>query len=375
MTRRTHIAVIIVLLAFCASWLGAQSDSLQPMRIAAIKASPATYLNERVRIDGFVTQFVDAGSKSTSFFYLKDDWGAVMKVRTSKEAPSVGKRYSIEGPVGLDPRSKDLYVSEESRLELFKPVEPTVTLNQQKMPSPPTTASGSDVSTDSATAGQVSPSNATQSAAGGSPTTTSTPPIKAADSGGGWLPIYLAIGGAVVLILAAAIFLMLRSRREETPTAEYGIPAASYVEPPPPPEQVIEGKTIKLHAPPPNTVKLLPGWFEVTAGDDVVKQIRFYKLSGDRGSETTFGRATGRPYAHIQLKAPTVSSRQAKISFDNGAAKLTNFASAESNPTKVNGRELDVNESVDLSESDHVEMGEVSLLFHSAPSLTRTAAV
>ena len=79
-----------------------------------------------MRIDGFVTQFVDAGSKSTSFFYLKDDWGAVIKVRTSKESPSVGKRYSIEGPVGLDPRTKDLYVSEESRVELFKGEEPVI---------------------------------------------------------------------------------------------------------------------------------------------------------------------------------------------------------------------------------------------------------
>ena len=34
---------------------------MQPTRIAVIKANPATYLNERVRIDGFVTQFVDAG--------------------------------------------------------------------------------------------------------------------------------------------------------------------------------------------------------------------------------------------------------------------------------------------------------------------------
>ncbi len=186
------------------------------------------------------------------------------------------------------------------------------------------------------------------------------------------MTMYLLIGAAVLIVLIAAVFLMLRSRHDEMRTEDYGISTASFRDAPPPPEQIIEGRTIKLHAPPPNTVKLLPGWFDVVGGDDVVKQIRFYSLGGERGAETTFGRATGRPYAHIQLKAPTVSSRQAKVAFDNGAAQLTNLASSESNPTKVNGREMAVNESVPLSESDRVEMGEVSLLFHTAP-VTRTA--
>lgn len=367
MTRMTRTATVVFLL-FCAFALSAQSDGLQPTRIAVIKGLPGTYLNERVRIDGFVTQFVDATSKSTSFFYLKDDWGAVMKVRTSKESPSVGKRYSIEGPVGLDPRTKDLYVSEESRLELFKGVEAEINLNQHPVISPPTKTDVA-VQTSVGTAVSTAPPSATAAE-----TTTRATTTGSLDGVSAW-PIYLAIGGAVILILAVAVFLMLRSRRDEMPTADYGLASASHMEAPPPPEQVIEGKTIKLHAPPPNTVKLLPGWFEVTAGDDVVKQIRFYKLGGDRGAETTFGRAAGRPYAHIQLKAPTVSSRQARVSFDNGAAQLTNFASSDSNPTRVNGRELAVNESVDLSESDRVEMGEVSLLFHSAPMPTRTVTI
>jgi hypothetical protein len=68
-----------------------------------------------------------------------------------------------------------------------------------------------------------------------------------------------------------------------------------------------------------------------------------------------------------------VSSRQAKVSFDNGATQLTNFASADSNPTRVNGRDLAVNESVPLSENDRVQMGEVSLLFHHASTMTGTS--
>src|SRR5206468_1121059 len=162
-----------------------------------------------------------------------------------------------------DPRTKDLYVSEESRLELFKGVEPVIDLKQGISVSPPKPA---EVPTDTAL-------NA-QSTGAGTRTSTvaqSSNPLAATDSAGAQVK------------------------------------------------------------PPPDNVKLHPGWFEVVGGDDVVKQIRFYKLGGERGAETTFGRASGRPYAHIQLKAPTVSSRQAKVAFDNGAAQLTNFAPSDSN--------------------------------------------
>lgn len=341
MRMKPYFAVLVLL--SCAAGVQAQIDQMQPTRIAVVRATPSSYVNEVVRIDGFVTRLVDIGTKSTSFFYLKDDWGSVIKVRTSKEAPAVGRRYSIAGPIGIDPRSEDLFISEEVR-------SPVVDPSAAPRPQPKAVS-------DDATAQQPAPSSgATKSNS---------------------LTLYLLIGGAVVIVLIAAALLVIRLRSEEMQTGEYyslsSITPSTRVEPPPPPEQVIEGKTIKLHAPPPNTVKLLPGWFEVLEGDDVVKQIRFYKLGGERGSETTFGRATGRPYAHIQLKAPTVSSRQAKLSFDDGTPHLTNFAPADSNPTRVNGRDLAVGESVPLSESDKVQMGEVSLLFHHARTMNTTA--
>jgi hypothetical protein len=358
MRKGSVVSLAVILVALVANTVFAQAARLQPTRIALIKAHAPAYLNERVRIDGFVTQFVDSGAHSTSFFFIKDDWGSVIKVRTSKETPSVGKRYSIEGPVSIDPRSKDLYISEEGRLEIFKPVEPQVSIQQQLTVSPPhSTSTGNEAVTNT--------TSQTTDTATTSPNVVHPPPQPN-------ILIYVLIGGAAVIILAIVAFLLLRSRSDEAQTTEINIATSPMMEPLPPPEQVVEGRTIKLHAPPPNTVKLLPGWFEVTSGDEIVKQIRFYKLGGEHGSETTFGRATGRPYAHIQLKAPTVSSRQAKVAFDNGSARLTNFASTESNPTRINGRDLALNETVPLRESDRVEMGEVSLLFHEAQSSAAT---
>jgi hypothetical protein len=340
----------------------AVAQELAPKRISEIKRAAAQNLNEIVRVEGFVTQFVDEGTQSTKFYTIKDDWGTVIRVRTSKEVPSVGKRYDVKGPLTLDSRSRELFISEESRREIFKPIEPKVDLTQSEIVSPPPLNQ----------AGMITPPAGT-----GTDSVTPVDPIDPVrPPGGDPIPpveprtnramMYTSVGGAAVLILAFTGFLFARNKSSDPHTGDFRAASLTRMDPLPVPEQVIEGRTIKLHAPPPNTVKLMPGWFEVVSGDDVVKQIRFYNTGGDNGTETTFGRATGRPYAHIQLKAPTVSSRQAKLAFENGVPKLTNFASSGSNPTKINGRELTVNETVDLKENDLVEMGEVGLRFRSS---------
>lgn len=354
---KTFVRWLVLLGFLCPGVLTAQEAA--PLdRVSQIRAAPSRYINERVRLQGYVTQFVELGSQTTSFFYLKDDWGGIIKVRTSKDRPSVGKRYEIEGPVSIDPRTKDLYISEESRVEKFKANEATVTMEQGTMVSPPKPAED----TGSAATGTQDKPLAKSDGRKSNEAAVIDPQqgLKTQRS----LATYAMLGGGAALVLALAGVMLFRGRNQEVQTGDFSLASAMRVETPPAPEQVIEGRTIKLHAPPPNTVKMLPGWFEVLSGDDVVKQIRFYRVGGDQGNETTFGRAAGRPYVHIQLKASTVSSRQAKVSFEGATAKLTNFASSDSNPTRVNSRELGVNETVALQENDRVEMGEVNLAFH-----------
>ena len=126
----------------------------------------------------------------------------------------------------------------------------------------------------------------------------------------------------------------------------------------------MDGRTIRLHAPPAGTVKILPGWLEVLSPEETVKQILFYRLKDRADSAVTFGRSPGEPYTHVQLKPQTVSARQARIGFEHGQATLTNLASAESNLTRINGREMREAESCPLQEGDLVEMGEVRFRFH-----------
>ena len=72
----------------------------------------------------------------------------------------------------------------------------------------------------------------------------------------------------------------------------------------------------------------------------------------------------GAPYAHVQLKPMTVSARQAKLTLDQRGWTLTNFAPATSNPTRLNGAEMSVDEQRALRPGDRIEMGEVAFVFH-----------
>ena len=294
----------------------------QPERVDEILRAPADYLDEIVTIEGFVENYVDSPASSTSFYYLRDDFGDLIRVRTTRPAPSVGDtRYRVTGPVGMDPRLRDPFISEESRVDL----------------------------------------------------TTTPPPPRGGETLGlmEWVLI-----GAIALVLLALLGVLvwvLRQNRQ---------PAAAASAPPPTPTGsatslstgngasepvVLEDKTIKMHAPSSaddKTLKLLKGRLIVTKGTDDIKEVRFYREADASGiPEVTFGRSPGRPYHHVQLKPRTVSSKQAALRFQNGDTHLVNFASERSNPTRVNGRPLEEKEDVPLADGDQIEMGEVEFKY------------
>jgi len=131
----------------------------------------------------------------------------------------------------------------------------------------------------------------------------------------------------------------------------------------PEPEDVVQDETVKMHVPPDNTLKFL-GSLEVVAGLDNIERIPLHRPPGQDGQEAeiTIGRASGPPYEHVELKPRTVSSKQAKLVHD-GDCKVVNYASKESNPTRVNGKPMDLNESVEIEDGDVLTMGEVKLRY------------
>lgn len=123
-----------------------------------------------------------------------------------------------------------------------------------------------------------------------------------------------------------------------------------------------EGGSVVHHSPPEGTLQLLPGSLRIEVGDDAGEEIRFVRIPGEE-AVITFGRSTGPPYRHIQLRSPTVSRLHARLTYRGPRWTLRNESAT--NPTVVNGEVLDGNPAqVVLRDGDRVEMGEIVFVFH-----------
>ena len=329
-----------------------------------------TSLNEPVELEGSVARWVSG--MGGNFYVLRTNWGEEILVRTSRALPAIDKRYKVRGLVTEQLGRR--FISEE---ELQLITEETTR---------ETEASGAAVVVQVPRVDLESEPPALPRLKGGSPDSlgmaTDVPPSKNPPEGKlvflkSLVPWVLA-GSGLVVILVAAVMLV---RRRPSPTRDVSAGLASSPlamtpvrsepeaalpahKPAVPEPEGVTGSTVKIHRPPAGTLKVLPGRFEVIAGESEVKEIRFYKVPTQPLPEVTFGRLAGSPYVHVQLNSPTVSGRQGKMTYQGGQWLFTNFAPPTSNPTRVNGRDLAVDESVPLREGDRVEMGDVVLIFH-----------
>mgnify|MGYP006281157585 CR=1 FL=1 len=315
--------------------------------IGEIRQNTDDYLNEVVRIEGVVTQYVAGDEETTSFYTLRGDYGNLIDVRTSAGAPETNMKYRVRGVVGVDADSNRnrLYVSEEARTA----IPPGEDLDNDGIPNESDNCPGVANPSQADTYGD----NRGDACEPGPPVTRQA-----------WFWVLIGFG---VLLGGGLIYALIR--RQPTPSGPQGTADPSRTtqkqESTPEPKETVEDKTVKMHTAPQGTLKVLPGRFEVEEGLDSVPELRFYKQPGKVESEITFGRRQqdGDPYSHIQLKSPTVSSKQAKLVYSNGDYRLINYAPGSSNPTQVNDRKLDVNESVRLTDGDHITMGEVELRY------------
>lgn len=313
MPKKFVVCVLLSLLVLPGLALGQQS------RIAEILQSPRQFKDEVVELEGFVIQYQEGDAKSTSFYLLKDDWGSIIKVRTSYPRPEVNKRYRVKGPVDIDVFANEPYVSEESRSDVVR-------------------AEG---------VSRVDRAVSTESL---------------------WTKYRNQILiVAIVFVFIAIVFLISTMLKKRAPVeVESGkLPLIEPLAPAgPAPEEMLEGKTVKMAVPPAGTLKLLPGRFIVVSGEDKVKELRFYRTKAQDENEVTFGRASGSAYNYVQLKSMTVSAKQSKLLYAGGKFTIINYSST--NPTKVNGQELEVNGTTVLNDGDRVEMGEVTFEFRTA---------
>ena len=299
-----------------------------------------TEINNVVTVEGFVTRYQEDFA-TTELYHLRDDWGGVVMVRTTKPRPKVGERLRVTGTVTVD-----LRLNAPSIIETERAVLPALGAPSAVEKIEDSDGDGVPDATDRC------PQQYGPAANGGCPETNY---------------LLYALFAATIVVVVALVVVLIKMRslpvtKPEEPVPGRSVGTCAFM---PDGAEVIEGATIKMHAPPPNTLKLLPGSFEVVAGEPEIEEIRLYRTSPDPEIETTIGRLPGEPYKHIQLKLQTVSRKQAKLVFSNGNYTLINYAPDTSNPTRINGQEMAVNESRVLEEGDRIQMGEVELIYHS----------
>lgn len=185
----------------------------------------------------------------------------------------------------------------------------------------------------------------------------------AAPEASGGLPssvvILLGIG---VLVLVATLVVVLTVLLKKP--VVINVPSRSAAPPPvpegPAPAGWTDGGVVHAGQPPAGVLDVLPGRFVVDEGDRQT-ELRIFRTSPAERVETTIGRDPGPPYRHIQLLPASVSGKHAKLVFDKRSYSLINYA--RTNPTRVNGEEIEENASRRLVDNDRIEIGDVVMTY------------
>jgi hypothetical protein len=198
------------------------------------------------------------------------------------------------------------------------------------------------------------------------PLPTSAPtrlPAERPEAPGGLPSSVLMLLGIGVLVLVATLVVVLTVLLKKP--VVINVPSRSAAAPPPTsegpaPAGWTDGGVVHAGQPPAGALDVLPGRFLVDEGDRQT-ELRIFRTTPAERVETTIGRDPGPPYRHIQLLPESVSGKHAKLVFDKRSYSLINYA--RTNPTRVNGEEIEENASRRLVDNDRIEIGEVVMTY------------
>ncbi|MBN1187437.1 MAG: FHA domain-containing protein [Bacteroidales bacterium] len=286
------------------------AQNTQVVELKDILKNPAAYNQEEVEVTGLAIQYVEATEKTTSYYYLKDDYGAIIKVHTAESRPETNVKYNVKGILYIDSDTELPFISERSKSEvviIHTPIKRKTWLEEN------------------------------------------------------WLLVVI-IGASALLLILISILLSKRKKGEIPESLETGVKSS------------LDGmdlsvqkdnlKTMVIPASVPKTMKFIPGELEVLTGDDKGRIIKIGGYPTEEGSIVTIGRerVTGpRDFAHIQLKERTISRRQAEIILKDGKLYIKNLS--ETNYTKLDGKEIPPNTSAELNAGSVLTFGEVEMKY------------
>jgi len=294
----------------------------QNAKVAQIKdilKNPICYNQEEVEVNGLVIQYIEATKQTTSHYYLKDDYGAIIKVHTAEGKPETNAKYIVKGVLYIEHETQLPFISEREKTK----VEPIIITESDA-------ASGIGVNDNYAWWKK------------------------------NWLYILIVVASALIIIL---LYLLGKKKKDEIPASvETGFKPSSEGQ-----NFTIQKenlKTMVIPASVPKTMKFIPGELEVLTGDDKGRIIKIGGYPTEEGSIVTIGRerVTGpRDFAHIQLKERTISRRQAEIILKDGKLYIKNLS--ETNYTKLDGNEILPNTSAELITGSVLTFGEVEMKY------------
>lgn len=284
-----------VLLIFAALLMLFAGCNQTTTTIENIRNNHDDYNHERVVIEGIAQRYVEGTSTTSSYYELRGDFAAPIRVNTSGSEPEIGKRYRVTGTVTISDRQP--LIIESGR-----------------------TMVGND----------------------------------------GLFQIIIIV--ALFIIAGLIVFILTRQKKVST-KKDPGI-SGNGKNPPPPPDPK-EYYTIKVESDPPPTMKRI-GEMLILTGSDNGKTIILKGYPTTEGYIATLGRDhTGweklvpgnRKFAHVRIKdnSQTLSRLQAEIIYTNGNVYLKNLGTT--NPTMVDGYEVQVNEMVDIKPDSTIKAG------------------
>jgi hypothetical protein len=282
--------------------------------------NPGRFNNEFVTIQGIVTQYTPGSAQTTAYYLLKGDYGGLIKVNTNAQQPETNNKYEVSGTIVIDQLNREAYVIEQQRREIII------------FPPPP-------------------------------------PPSR------DYTTLILIIGAVVLLLVITGFVIVQKRKPVPAPYPSGGfstMPGGSKFAPPPvdPVTRRITNndndfQTIKISMDAaPKTMKLLPGFLEITAGADKGKKFSISGYPTPNGSIISIGRETvtgDRKYAHIQLKEQTVSRQQAEIIATGSNLEVKNLSST--NLTQLNGIEIQPGQKLNLEPDSIIKVGEVEFAY------------
>jgi hypothetical protein len=312
---------ILVIFSFiCATSFYGLLAQNQALQVKDILKNPSAYMREEIEVTGLVVQYIEATEKTTSHYYLKDDYGAIIKVHTAEGKPETNVKYKVRGILYIDQTTQTPFISERSKSRIGG-----VITNLVSTPPPPPAKTWFETN---------------------------------------WLLVVIV--GSVFLLMVLIIILFARRRKVDIVASHQ--PAVKQVqvnvEKQEPPVARDNLKTMVIPSSVPKTMKFIPGEFEVVTGDDKGRIIKIGGYPTEEGSIVTIGRdqVTGpRDFAHIQLKERTISRRQAEIVLKDGKLYLKNLS--ETNYSKLDGKDIPPNTSAELKANSVLTFGEVEMKY------------